>query len=695
MLAPAIVLLALAADAPAPVTPPAGAARGFGPDDLLALPRVESPALSPDGARVAFTVARAAPGGERLTSALFLVPAAGGEPRQLTRGDERVSSPRFSPDGKRIAFLSDRGGPPRSTQAWVLDLAGGEAIRATTLPGGADAVLWTADGRSLLVTSDVDPRCGADAACNERAEAAARDRPRIATRLLFRHWTSWRERVRTHVLRVPLDGGPAVDLTPGDRDVPPFGRGGDGDLAVSPDGTTLYFVAVTDPVEAISTNADVYAVPIAGGEARRITTGPGWDGSPRPSPDGRRLAWLSQPRAGFESDRFHLMVAAADGSGARDLTAGEDLSAQEPWWARNGRALRFTADVAGSTAVYEVDVASGKLVRLTDPPYAGQIASLSPSRDGGVVAAIVHSMTDPPESAVLRPGKGRALEVARITSFATAALSSVPRPEVRPLAATSPDGTKVAGWLVLPPGRRPGERLPAVVLVHGGPQGAWDHAWTWRWNVMAFAAQGWAVVLPNPRGSTGYGQAYVDAISRDWGAEYDDVMAVLDAAIAAGDVDGARTCAAGGSYGGFMVNYVNGRTDRFRCLVVHAGLYDLGMMWGTTDELWFPEYDVGAGGPPWERPEAWSRFSPDRLVARWKTPTLVSHGELDYRCTVDQAYAAFTALQRRGIESKLLVFPDEGHWIQRPKNSKVFYDVVFGWLAEHLGTAAGASARAP
>ncbi len=691
MLTPAILSVVLAAaTAPAAGTPRAA----FGVDELLALPRVESPTLSPDGARVAFTVARPAPGGEKLLSALWTLSAAGGEPRRLTHGDERVSAPRFSPDGERVAFLSDRGG---KTQAWVLDLAGGEATRATALPGGAGAVLWAPDGRSLLVTSDVDPRCGADAACNEKADAAAKDRPRIATRLLFRHWTSWRERVRTHVLRVPLGGGPVVDLTPGDRDVPPFLRGGTGDLAVSPDGTTLYFVAVTDRIEAISTNGDLYAVPLAGGEARPITSGPGWDGSPRPSPDGKRLAWLSQPRAGFESDRFHVMLGAADGSGARDLTAAADVSAQDVWWARKGRAVRFTATVEGGTAVYEIDLPSGRLARLTEPPHAGRLSSVSQSADGEIAVSIVDSMTEPPEVAVLRrPPKGAALAVAPITSLARgAAPAAVPRPAVRPLAAVSRDGTKVRGWLVLPPGRHPGERLPAVVLVHGGPQGAWDHAWSWRWNVMAFASQGWAVVLPNPRGSTGYGQAYVDAISGDWGAAYDDVMAVLDAAIAAGDVDGARTCAAGASYGGFMVNYVNGQTDRFRCLVVHAGLYDLSSSWGTTDELWFPEWDVGGGGPPWERPDAYARFSPDRFVARWKTPTLVSHGELDYRCTVDQAYAAFTALQRRGVESKLLVFPDEGHWIQRPKNSKVFYDVVFGWLAEHLGTTAGATAKAP
>lgn len=665
----------------------------FGGDELLALPRVEAPALSPDGARVAFTVARATPGGEKLGAALYVVAASGGEPRRLTHGDERVSSPRFSPDGKRLAFLSNRGG---STQAWVLDLAGGEALRATSLPGGADAVLWTPDGASLLVTSDVDPRCGAEPTCNEKAAAAAKDRPRIATRLLFRHWTAWRERVRTHVLRVPLDGGAPVDLTPGDRDAPPFQRGGASDVAVSPDGRTLYFVAVTDPVEALSTNGDVYAVPLAGGGARRITSGPGWDGSPRPSPDGKLLAWLSQPRAGFESDRLHVMIATADGSGARDLTPSFAESAHDLHWARGGKALRFTAVTQGSTGLYELDVATARVEALTRGGLERQRASaLSWSADGMRAAAVLDSMTEPPEVGVLEQVKHQKAHVFRaLTSFARSALAGVPRPEVRPLSAVSPDGTKVAGWLVLPPGHRAGERLPAVVIVHGGPQGAWDHAWTWRWNVMAFAAQGWAVVLPNPRGSTGYGQAYVDAISRSWGAGYADVMAVLDAAIAAGDVDGARTCAAGASYGGFMVNYINGQTDRFRCLVVHAGLYDLAASWATTEELWFPEWDVG-GGPPWERPEEYARFSPDRFVAKWKTPTLVSHGELDYRCTVDQGYAAFTALQRRGIPSKLLVFPDEGHWITRPKNSKVFYDVVFGWLADHLGTGADAAAKAP
>jgi dipeptidyl aminopeptidase/acylaminoacyl peptidase len=247
---------------------------------------------------------------------------------------------------------------------------------------------------------------------------------------------------------------------------------------------------------------------------------------------------------------------------------------------------------------------------------------------------------------------------------------------------------------MLPPGAKSGERLPGLVLVHGGPQGAWTDGWTFRWNAMLYASQGYAVVMPNPRGSTGFGQAYTDAVRERWGAEpYEDVLAVVDAAIESGAVDGARTCAAGASYGGYMVNWINANTTRFRCLVAHAGLFDLRMAYYTTEELWFPEWDHG--GVPWERPEAYDRWSPSRLAGRMRTPTLVTHGELDYRCTVDQGYATYTALQRQGVPSKLVIFPDEGHWIQRPKNSKVFYDVVLAWLDGHLGQRRAETANAP
>ncbi len=676
----AVVALALAAPAPRPFTA----------DDLVALPRVGAPALSPDGRLVAFTVGRPSAGGDRVLTSLHVVPASGGAPRRLTSRDERVSSPRFSPDGTRIAFVSDRSGTP---QAYLLELAGGEAVQATSLPTGVSDVLFTPDGRSLLVTSDVDPRCGADGPCAARAAAEAKGRPRIATRLLFRHWNEWRESVRSHVLRVPLDGGAPVDLTPGDVDVPPATRGSADDLAVSADGSTLYYAAVADRLEAASTNADVFAVPLSGGPARRLTRGPGWDGSPRPSPDGARLAWLSQERGGYEADRFRVMVADADGSGARDLTAGSDLSAGDLHWADRGRALRFTALVDGRTALYEVEVASGALRRVA-APGAPNVSHPSYSDDGARVAALADALTSPPEIAVLEARPRVAGAWRTVTSVTRAALAGVAVPKVQRLEAASADGTKVHGWLVLPPGRAVGERRPAVVLVHGGPQGAWNDGWTPRWNAMWYASQGYAVVLPNPRGSTGYGQAYTDAVSRDWGGKpLEDILAVVDAAIDLGAVDGGRMCAAGASYGGYMVHWLNGHTDRFRCLVSHAGIFDLEAFYYRTDELWFPEWELG--GPAFDRPEDYRRFSPHTFVSRWKTPTLVSAGELDFRTTVDNAYGAFTALQRRGIPSKLLVFPDEGHWIAKPKNARVFHDVVLAWLAEFLGGRRDESAKAP
>ncbi|BDG09276.1 S9 family peptidase [Anaeromyxobacter paludicola] len=641
-------------------------------DDLLAVPRVAEPELSPDGLEVAFTVALPAPAGDRLDSALYVVPAKGGEPRKLTSGaGERVTSPRFSPDGKRLAFVSTRGG---ASQAWVVPAQGGEPRQVTSLPTEVNELLWAGDG-ALLVTSDVDPACGADMACNERAAKQAEHRPHLATRLLFRHWTSWRERTRTHVLRVSPEGGAApVDLTPGDRDVPPFQRGEAGDLAVSPDGRTLYFTAVADRVEATSTNGDLYAVPVKGGEARQLTAGAGWDGSPRPSPDGKLLAFRSQPRAGYESDRFHLLVMPAAGGAPRDLTARSELSVQELAWANGGKALRFTADVAGRVELFEVDLAAGEPRQLT---RGANLTALRGARAGLAFAGLADSLVRPPEVVMLEGGRPRPL-----TRFGEAALADVQRVTYRALDARSKDGALTHGWIVQPPGAKPGESRPAVVLVHGGPQGAWHDGWSYRWNPMLWASQGWTVILPNPRGSTGWGQAYVDAVNHDWGGRpFEDILALTDAAVVAGEADPARTCAAGASYGGYMINWINGHTDRFRCLVTHAGDFDLESAYYDTEELWFPEWEMGL---PWEHRAEYDRWSPHRFVTAWKTPTLVTHGELDYRVNVAQGYSTFTALQRRGIDSKLLLFPDEGHWILKPRNARTFHEVVFGWVREHL-----------
>jgi dipeptidyl aminopeptidase/acylaminoacyl peptidase len=647
-------------------------------DDLLDLDRVGEPALSPDGRLVAFTVAHPAPDGAKLLSAIWIVEAKGGAPRRLTFGEEKVRAPRFSPDGRRLAFVSSRGGEPR---VYLLDLAGGEARPAPRVPGGVVEYRFTPDGAALLALAEVDPACGADLACNERADKAAEGQPYAADRLLFRHWDEWRTRKRVHLVRVPLDGGPLLDLTPGDRDAPPVQRGDLADVAVSADGRTVTYVAVSDPVEAISTNGDLYAVPMAGGEATRLTSAPGWDGTPRPSPDGRRLAWLRQPRAGYEADRRHVMVAGPDGRGERDLTAALDVSADALWWVDGGRALRFTAVEAGRSTVWEVSPDGGAPRRVGS--IEGHLAAVDPSGDGRALAAVVDSLLAPGEVALVgRCERGEGLCPKVLTRFGARVMDAVARSEVRRLEATGKDGAPIHGWLVTPPGHRQGERHPGVVLVHGGPQGAWNDAWSYRWNPALYAARGWTVVLPNPRGSTGWGQAYTDAVRDDWGgAPYQDVMALTDAAVASGEADGARLCAAGASYGGYMVNWINGQTDRFRCLVAHAGDFDLQAAYYDTEELWFPEWELGR---PWERPAAFTRHSPSAFVERWKTPTLVTHGELDYRVTVTQGISTFTALQRRGVESRLLVFPDENHWILKPRNSRRFHEEVFSWIGRHL-----------
>ena len=647
--------------------------RPFTVDDLLAMPRVAEPDLSPDGASVAFTVAELKPDRSGYASAVWVVPAAGGAPRRLTSAKETVSSPRFSPDGRRIAFLSDRSG---KQQVHLLDLAGGEAVQVTSFPTEASGFAWLPDGQGLLVLSDVDPACGADMACNEKRDGEAEGRPHLATRLLYRHWNEWRDRKRTHVLRASLAGGPPVDLTPGDRDAPPFDRGGPGDLAVTPDGKELLFVAIADPVEATSTNGDVYATPLAGGGAARpLLHGPGWDGTPRFSPDGRRLAWLSQAHAGYESDKRRLLAGGPDGSAPRDLTAGLDLSVRDFAWAGPGRLL-FTAEQDGGTTLFEAAAGGGAPRRL----WAGaNLHHLTVSRDGRHAAALLDSFTHPPEVVAVEGGSVRPL-----THFTDAALSRLELGKARRAVARGKDGAAVPGFIVTPPGHRPGERHPAVVLVHGGPEGAWVDDWHYRWNTMLWASQGWTLIIPNFRGSSGYGMAWQEAIREDWGdGPFGDIMAFTDLAVASGEVDPARMCAAGASYGGYMVNWINGHTDRFRCLVAHAGDFDLEAAYFDTEELWFPEWEMG--GTPFDREEQYRKWSPSRFAGRWKTPELVTHGERDYRVAVTHGLAAFTALQRRGVESRLLVFPDEGHHVLKPGNARAFHDEVFRWIRAHIG----------
>jgi dipeptidyl aminopeptidase/acylaminoacyl peptidase len=662
-----LALAALLAPAPVAGAPPPP----FTAVEMMKLERLADPQVSPDGRDVAFALTTIDLGSRRKHTGVFVAPPAGGERRSIASSSASDSRPRWSPDGRRLAFLSTRGG---STQVWVVPVRGGEPVSLTAAPGGVSAFEW-ADDRHLVVATDVWPECGADAACDARTTAARADSSsaRVYDDLFVRHWDGWRDGRRSHLLAVPTDGGPAIDLTPGPDSVPPIGLGRDGDWAVSPDGREVCFSRKSAAGEAWSTNADVFVVPTAGGAARRVGAGAGDDSSCRYGPDGTFLAWRAQARAGYESDRWELRIVDRHTGVERSLTATLDRSVDSLVISKDGATVYFTAEDDGRTAVYSVPVAGGEPRRLL---AGGTFADLSVLPDGSGLVATEASLTHPAE--IVRfaaDGSG----LTRVTHVNDARLAPFALREGESVRYEGAAGKPVQAWLVKPPDFEPARRYPLLVLVHGGPEGAWSDGWTYRWNAEVFASAGYVVLMPNPRGSTGFGQAFTDDVNGDWGGRaYEDVMRGTDWAEALPFVERGHTAAAGASYGGYMIDWIAGHTGRFRALVTHDGVFDLVSMYGSTEELWFPEWEFG--GPYWAHPEGYARFNPRDFAKNLRTPTLVVHGERDYRVPIEQGLAMFTALRRQGVPARFLVFPDENHWVLKPENSVRWYGEVIGWL---------------
>jgi dipeptidyl aminopeptidase/acylaminoacyl peptidase len=634
--------------------------------------------VSPDGRWVAYAVGTPFVAENTTRSAIWIAPARGGDPRRLTTGEKRDSDPAFSPDGRRVAFLSNRDG---GSQIWTVDLSGGEAVRATSVSTEVNGFRWSPDGKWFLAVSDVFPEC-TDLACNERRvkeRAKSPTKARVAERLLFRHWDSWKEGLRTHVWKLPVSGGAAVDLTPGDRDAPPFSVAGSLDFDVSPDGREFVYASNPDPVEALSTNADVWLEPFTGGQPRNLTaSNPAFDGSPRFSPDGKWIAWRSQKRPGNESDRFRLVLFDRSSGATRTLTESFDAWVDDFAWARDSKSIYFLSEVQARGGVYRVPVAGGSPEELWREGTAGQLVV---ARDGSEVFFSASSLTRPAEIFAIATGrKGKARSVARAND---ALLAETRLGAVSERFTKSADGRDLQAWLVTPPDFDPAKKYPAVFLIHGGPQSAWSDAWSFRWNPQVFAAYGYVVYAPNPRGSTGFGQEFTDQISRDWGGRvYDDLMRQADDLESLPYVDRGRIGAAGASYGGYMIAWILGHTTRFKTLVCHDGVVDPGPMALETEELWFPTWDFG--GWPWES-DLYEKWNPMRFADKFQTPTLVVTSEKDYRVPFGQGLQLFTALQVRKVPSKLLTFPDEGHWVLKPGNSRVWHAVVMDWLATYLG----------
>jgi dipeptidyl aminopeptidase/acylaminoacyl peptidase len=661
---PALVALGLAA------TPAAHAARPFTATEMMKLKRLADPQVSPDGSRVAFALTEIDLAGGRRDADVWLVPVSGGEPRRITSSSASDSRPRWSPDGTRIAFLSTREG---GSQVWALDLAGGEPRKLTSLATGADALEWL-DARRLLVVTAVFPNCGADDAGNAKMldEAGKPSSARAYGELLYRHWEAWDDGRRKHLLAVPVEGGTAIDLTPGEEDAPPFSLGGQ-DWAVSPDGGEACFSRKERRDEAWSTNADVFVVPTAGGAATRVGDAPGYDGGCRYSPDGTLLAWRAQQRAGYEADRWRLVVLDRRTGVKRTLTDAFDRSVESFVFSPDSKALYFTAEEAGRSHVFSVPAAGGS---ITSVLTGGTFSDLSALPDGKTLVGTRVALTHPAE--IVRFGTD-GKDLARVTRLNDAMLAGFSLRPGESVTYEGAAGKSVQAWVVKPPAFDPAKKYPLLVLVHGGPEGAWTDGWTYRWNAQVFASAGYVVFMPNPRGSVGWGQALTDDVNGDWGGKaFEDVMRGADYAESFSYIEKGRTAAAGASYGGYMVNWIAGQTDRFKALVSHDGVFDLVSMYGSTEELWFPEWEFG--GPYWASPEGYARHNPRDFVKNFKTPTLVVHGEKDYRVPVEQGLAMFTALRRRGVPARLLVFPDENHWVLKPANSVRWYDEVIGWL---------------
>ena len=647
-------------------------------DDLMKVQRISDPQVSPDGRWVAYVQGAVDFEANKMVKHLWLIRAEGGDPKQLTTGEGSDSRPRWSPDGESIAFISTRGG---KSQIWIIPVHGGEARQLTSLSTEADGVTWARKGDALLFTSQVYPDC-ADEACNKkRLEEAEKSKvkARLIDELLFRHWDAWRDGKYTHLFTVSAQGGTPLDLTPGAVDSPTWFLGAPDGYDISPDGTEACFTSnhMGGSRVAWSTNDDLFLVSTKGGEARNITKdNPGSDASPQYSPDGRYIAYTSQARDGYESDLFRLRVYDRQTRSIKELTTGFDQWVSSFAWAPDSDTIYFSAPEHGRQPVFKTSVSQPRVEKV----LGGMNDDLEVTADGQSLVLTRSSLTQPTEVYRAAASGGTPTQLTHANDALMAELDMNPLESVMTPGAL---GAQIQSLLVKPPAFDASRKYPAIVLVHGGPQSAWDDAWSYRWNAQMFASHGYVVMMTNFHGSTGYGQKFVEEISGDWGgACYQDIMMATDYLENLPYVDKNHVGAAGASFGGYMIDWIAGHTNRFKALVSHDGVYDSRSMYGETEEIWFDEWEHQ--GPPWTRREAYEKSSPSNHVQNIQTPMLLVQGALDFRVPDSQAIQLFTSLQRRGVPSRLLYVPDEGHWVLKPQNSQLWYKTVLEWLDKYV-----------
>jgi dipeptidyl aminopeptidase/acylaminoacyl peptidase len=647
----------------------------FNVRDLVAFDRISEPCVSPDGRRVVFTVSALDWDANKRRSDLWLTNADGTGLTKLTRHEAADTSARFSPDGASIYFLSTRSG---SSQVWTLSLSGGEPQPVTSLPLDVGGFILSPDGTKLALSMEVFP--GTSVAETKKRlddDGAKKASGKIYEKLFIRHWDTWADGRRSHIFVMPIAGGDPIDVMKAmDADAPSKPFGGTEEYVFTPDGSGIVFAARdVGREEAWSTNFDLFFAPVDGSNPPKNLTpaNPAWDSYPAFSPDGKTLAYLAMKRPGYEGDRFRIVLRSWPDGVDRVLTENWDRSPTSLVWAPGGGEIYAVAEDVGQTALFAIDAATGKVRTVWGK---GHVQAPQPA--GERVVFQMDSLQGPAELYACRPdGSG----LSKITSINDARLAAVQLGEPEQFAFKGAGGDTVHAYIVKPVDFDPAKKYPIAFLIHGGPQGSFGNDFHYRWNPQAYAGRGYAAVMVDFHGSTGYGQAFTDAINGDWGGKpLEDLKKGLSAAIAKYPwMDGDNVAALGASYGGYMVNWIAGNwPDRFKCLVTHDGVLDERNAYYATEELWFPEWEKG--GLPWENPQGYAKHNPIEFVKNWKTPTLVVHGAKDYRVVETNGFAAFTALQRKGIPSKLLYFPDENHWVLKPQNSVLWHDTVLDWL---------------
>ncbi len=648
----------------------------FSVHDMVAMDRISDPQVSPDGQWTVFVVRTTDLEANRGRTDLWLVSNDGAELKQLTTHPDSDFNPRWSPDGKAVWFISSRSG---SSQVWQIRMDGGEATQVTDEPLDVGNLIVSPAGKHIGFTMEVFPDCKTVQETKDRLEAIAQRKAsgRVYEQLFVRHWDTWNDGRRSHLFVKPVDGGDAVDVMVGmDADTPSKPFGGPEEMTFTPDGNAVVFSTKNMGREdAWSTNFDLYVSPADGSEGPTCLTreNRAWDTQPAFSPDGKTMAYLAMSRPGYESDQFQIVLMGWPNGSKRIITSQWDRSPSSIAFSSDGRKIYATASNLGQRSLFSIDVASGGVQTVVRD---GAVHGFSVA--GGRIVYALSNLKSPAELyAINSDGAG----AKKLTDIDGQKVASAKMGDYEQFTFAGWNGETVHAYMVKPVDFNPAKKYPVAFLIHGGPQGSFGNLFHYRWNPQAYSGAGYAAVMVDFHGSTGYGQAFCDSIRGDWGGKpLVDLQKGLAAALERYPwMDGDRVGALGGSFGGYMINWIAGNwSDRFRCLVNHDGNIDERMAYYDTEELWFPEWDHM--GTPWDNPEGYEKQNPVRFVQNWKTPMLVIHGALDYRVADTQGLGTFNALQRRGIPSKLLYFPDENHWVLKPQNSIQWYDTVIDWL---------------